>query len=351
MRLLVAGGAGFIGSAFTRRRLQATADEVVVVDKLTYAGSLENLIGLDSDPSARDRFGFVKGDIADHQLMHELVGQSDAVVNFAAESHVDRSILDATAFLRTGVLGVHALLEAVREVTDRRRSSAGSAVRFVQVSTDEVYGPVESGVSYEDDQLHPRSPYSAAKAAGELLVRSYRETYGLDLLITRGANTYGPRQHVEKFIPLFITNAIRDMPLPIYGDGQQRRDWLFVDDHADGIGAVLDEGESGEIYNIGADEERVNRQVAEAILNALGKSHSLITTVADRRGHDRRYAMDTNRIARLGWSARMDFETGIAATVEWYRQNETWWRRLRDADWDAYYERQYGWRLAESAKN
>lgn len=347
MKLLVAGGAGFIGSAFVRRRLASTSDEVLVVDKLTYAGNRANLEGLET--AHNRRFSFVQGDVAEAELMLALSGDADAIVNFAAESHVDRSILDSTAFLRTGVLGVHALLEAVR-LRSAERAEAGRrpSVRFIQVSTDEVYGPLESDVSREDDHLRPRSPYSAAKAAGELLVSAYRETYGLDVVITRGANTYGPRQHLEKFIPLFITNAIDDLPVPLYGDGLQRRDWLYVDDHADAVGVVLDRGASGEIYNIGAYQERVNREVAEAILDQLGKPRSLLQLVPDRPAHDRRYAMDGSRLRNLGWTAIRSFEEGIRDTVEWYNANQDWWRRLRDADWDAYYERQYSWRLARS---
>jgi dTDP-glucose 4,6-dehydratase len=349
MKLLVAGGAGFIGSAFVRRRLAATDDELIVLDKLTYAGSRTNLDGL--EPDGARRLTFVEGDIADADLVLELTDEVDAVVNFAAESHVDRSILDSTAFLRTGVLGVHALLEAVRIRSEQRSQAGQAAVRFLQVSTDEVYGPVESDVSREDDHLRPRSPYSAAKAAGELLVNAYRETFGLDVVITRGANTYGPRQHLEKFIPLFITNAIDDLPVPLYGDGMQRRDWLYVDDHADAVSVVLDRGVSGEIYNITADQERINRDVAEAILDLLGKPPSLLRLVPDRPAHDRRYAMDGSRLRELGWSATRSFDEGIRATVAWYRENEHWWRRLRDGEWDRYYERQYAWRLAGAAKS
>lgn len=351
MRVLVAGGAGFIGSAFVRRRLAGTPDELVVVDKLTYAGSRANLEALEADRRLSRRLRFVEGDICDEPLMRQLIGQVDAVVNFAAESHVDRSILDSTAFLRTGVLGVHALLEATRIVSDERCEAGRAPLRLLQVSTDEVYGPVEIDESREDDHLRPRSPYSAAKAAGELLVGAYRETFGLDVVITRGANTYGPRQHLEKFIALFITNAMDDLPVPLYGDGLQRRDWLYVDDHADAVSLVLDRGVSGEIYNISANQERVNREVAEAILDQLGKPRLLLKLVPDRRAHDRRYAMDGSRLRALGWSASRPFETGIRQTVDWYRDNEDWWRRLRDADWDAYYERQYGWRLATSDKN
>ena len=253
MKLLVTGGAGFIGSAFVHSRLAGTADDITIIDKLTYAGNMANL---DRALDRPDRVQFVQGDIADVQLVEDLTRGCDAIVNFAAESHVDRSILDPTAFLRTGVLGVHSLLEAARREQDRRKP--GTWCRIVQVSTDEVYGSVPVGRSREDDPLRPSSPYSAAKAAGEHLVQAYHETFGLDTVITRGANTYGPRQHPEKLIPLFITNALTDQPLPMYGDGEQRRDWLHVDDHVAGIAMALDRGLPGSVYNIPGDgEERI----------------------------------------------------------------------------------------------
>lgn len=345
MKVLVAGGAGFIGSTFVRRRLAATGDTLVILDKLTYAGRLANLDDLLEGPATKDRVRFVKGGIEDAALVDGLVREVDAVVNFAAESHVDRSILEPAAFLVTGVQGVHSLLEAVRSESERR----GRPVRFLQVSTDEVYGPVPEGLSTEDDPLRPSSPYSAAKAAGELLARAYRETYGLDVVITRGANTYGPRQYPEKLIPLFITNAITDQPLPMYGDGMQRRDWLFVDDHADGVATVLDHGVAGEAYNVsGEGIERPNRAVTEVILAELGKPWSLVRSVPDRPGHDRRYALDGSRLHALGWSPRVGFEDGIRTTVRWYADNEPWWRAARSGDWDAYYARQYAWRLEQS---
>jgi dTDP-glucose 4,6-dehydratase len=344
MRLLVTGGAGFIGSAFVRRRLAATDDRLTVVDKLTYAGDRENLAEVESEPGLAKRFRFVQGDICDASAVGPLVADADAVVNFAAESHVDRSILDPEAFLRTGVIGVHVLLEQVREVAAER------PIRFVQVSTDEVYGSVEQGLSRESDALCPRSPYSAAKAAGELLVQSYRETFGIDAVVTRGANTYGPRQHPEKLVPLFITNAIDDQPLPLYGDGLQRRDWLYVDDHADAVGFVLDRGRAGEAYNVPAGEERTNREVVEALLARLGKPWSLVRSVPDRPGHDRRYAMDGARLAELGWRPRVRFAEGLERTVDWYVSHDEWWRRARSADWADYYERQYGQRLRESVE-
>ena len=348
MRLLVTGGAGFIGSTFVRRRLAATDDTIVVLDKLTYAGNTANLDEVTAAVDTADRFRFVRGDIADPALVGELVKDVDAVVNFAAESHVDRSILEPAAFLTTGVQGVHTLLEAVMAA---QASRGGAPIRFLQVSTDEVYGPVPAGLSVEADALRPSSPYSAAKAAGELLAHAYRETHGLDIVITRGANTYGPHQYPEKLIPLFITNAIMDLPLPMYGDGMQRRDWLHVDDHADGVATVLDRGVAGEAYNVsGEGVERPNRAVTEAVLAELGKPWSLVRTVPDRPGHDRRYALDGSKLRALGWAPRTGFDDGIRQTVRWYRDNEAWWRAGRSGDWDDYYQRQYGWRLERSAQ-
>jgi dTDP-glucose 4,6-dehydratase len=346
MRLLVTGGAGFIGSTFVRRRLSATDDDITVVDKLTYAGNLANLGDLDAAAATRGRFRFVRGDIADVDLVAGLMPDCDAVVNFAAESHVDRSILDPTAFLRTGVVGVHNLLEAARIESERR--APGRGVRVVQVSTDEVYGSVSEGASVESDALDPRSPYSAAKAAGELLARAYHATYGLDVVITRGSNTYGPRQHPEKLVALFITNALADQPLPMYGDGLQRRDWLFVDDHADAVGVALDRGTSGDCFNVPGGDELTNRDVTAAILAQLDKPWSLVRSVPDRPGHDRRYAMDGGRIRAQGWAPRVSFDEGIGRTVRWYVENESWWRSIRDSDWADYYGKQYGWRLERS---
>jgi dTDP-glucose 4,6-dehydratase len=350
MRLLVCGGAGFIGSTFVRRRLRATGDAVIVLDKLTYAGNRANLVDVEAEHGPSERFRFVRGDIADPVVVRELIleGDVDAVVNFAAESHVDRSILDAEAFLRTGVIGVHVLLEAVRALAEQRQADGRRPPRFLQVSTDEVYGSIPEGAAVETDVLAPRSPYSAAKAAGDLLVQSYRETYGLDTVVTRGANTYGPYQYPEKIIPLFVTNALQEQPVPLYGDGLQRRDWLHVDDHADAVGIVLDAGEAGGIYNVPGTGERTNVELTETILRLLGRPRSLIRRVEDRPGHDRRYAMDGGRLAALGWRHRVGFDEGLAATVAWYRDHEAWWRPLLDRDWQAYYDRQYGRRLAES---
>ena len=338
-RLLVTGGAGFIGSCYVRDVLgRRDGTEITVLDKLTYAGNEANLAPVREDPEQAARLRFVKGDIADHDVVMDLVRDADAVLNFAAESHVDRSILDPEAFLMTGVIGVHVLLEACR--------TAAHAPRYLQVSIDEVYGSVPEGHSREGDVLAPRSPYAAAKASGELLVRSYVVTHGVDAVVTRGSNTYGPYHHPEKLIPLFVTNAIDDKPLPLYGDGLQRRDWLYVSDHAAGIDHVLRRGASGETYNVAGGVEMANRDTVALLLKHLGKPWSLVRHVEDRPGHDRRYAMDGSKLAELGWRAETTFEDGLARTIDWFVANEPWWRAARSGDWDAYYERQYGQRLA-----
>jgi len=337
-RLLVTGGAGFIGSCYVRDVLgRRDGTRITVLDKLTYAGNEANLAAVRDDNEMSARLRFVQGDIADADVVVPLVHDVDAVVNFAAESHVDRSILDPEAFLRTGVIGVHVLLEACRTAAQRPR--------YLQVSTDEVYGSVESGMSREDDALAPRSPYAAAKAAGEMLVRSYVVTHDLDAVVTRGSNTYGPYHHPEKLIPLFVTNAIDDLPLPLYGDGLQRRDWLYVADHADAIDHVLRHGAPGETYNIPGGVEMANRDTVALLLERLGKPWSLVRHVEDRPGHDRRYAMDGAKLAALGWRPKTSFEDGLTATIDWFLGNEAWWRAARSGDWDAYYERQYGARL------
>jgi dTDP-glucose 4,6-dehydratase len=338
--LLVTGGAGFIGSAYVREVLaRRDGTRITVLDKLTYAGNEANLEAVLDDPEQAARLRFVRGDIADPGVVGALVGEADAVINFAAETHVDRSILEPQAFLVTNVIGVHTLLEAVR-AQDR-------PVRFVQVSTDEVYGSIAEGHACEDDPLRPRSPYAASKAAGEQLARSYHVTYGTDAVVTRGSNTYGPYHHPEKLIPLFITNALDDRQLPMYGDGLQRRDWLFVTDHAAAIDFVLRHGEAGETYNVAGGTELTNRDTVARLLAIMDKPWSLVRQVEDRPGHDRRYAMDGSKLAALGWSPRMSFDDGIASTVAWYRDHEAWWRAARDDDWDAYYERQYGHRLRD----
>ena len=340
-RLLVTGGAGFIGSAFVRDVLaRRDGTHITVLDKLTYAGNRANLASVEADPEQAGRLRFVEGDIADPAVARDLIATVDAVVNFAAETHVDRSILDPEAFLRTGVIGVHVLLEAIR--------AADRPIRLVQVSTDEVYGSVEEGYATEDAPLAPRSPYSAAKAAGEVLAHSYFVTYGTDVVVTRGSNTYGPFHHPEKLIPLFITNALDDKPLPMYGDGMQRRDWLYVSDHAGAVEHVLRHGASGEVYNVPGEAELPNRDVIAKLLERLGKPWSLVRTVEDRPGHDRRYAMDGSKLRALGWRNRTSFDEGLARTVDWFRDNESWWRAIKSGDWDAYYDRQYAARLAGS---
>ena len=345
MRLLVTGGAGFIGSTFVARRLAGSGDSIVVLDKLTYAGLRENLAHLEADATLGSRLRFVHGDICDASLVGPLVADADAVVNFAAETHVDRSIAAADEFLQTGVIGLHVLLAAAR---DAAASRSGGGPRFVQVSTDEVYGSIDVGAADEAAPLAPRSPYAAAKAAGDLLCRAFHVTHGLDVVVSRGANTYGPRQHPEKLVPLFITSALDDAPLPLYGDGLQRRDWLYVDDHADAIGLLLDRGESGAFYNVPGGQERTNREVALKILAATGKPRDLLRTVEDRPGHDRRYAMTGGRLAALGWRPAVGFDDGIRQTVAWYTANRAWWLHARGPGWADYYERQYGRRLAGS---
>jgi dTDP-glucose 4,6-dehydratase len=337
VKILVTGGAGFIGSTYVRRVLaDHPDDEVTTLDLLTYAGNLANLDGVLGDP----RHHFVRGDIADADRVEALVANCDAVVNFAAETHVDRSLLDPAAFARTNVTGVLTLLDAVRR----------HGKRLVQVSTDEVYGDVEPGrYAVETDPLLPRSPYAAAKAGGELMGRAYHVSYGTDVVTTRGCNTLGPRQYPEKLVPLFVTNALQDQPLPVYGDGMQVRDWLHADDHAAAIDLALRRGAPGAVYNVGAGNERANLEVARAILRRLGKPASLIAHVPDRPGHDRRYALDWGKVRReLGWEPRYGFETALADTVDWYARHPNWWRAIRDDanGFGDYYERQYGWRLA-----
>jgi dTDP-glucose 4,6-dehydratase len=328
MRVLVTGGAGFIGSHFARR-VVARGDEVVVLDKLTYAGNVANLAGVDH--------AFVHGDIAEPADVEQaLAGGVDAIVNFAAETHVDRSILGPHEFIRTDVLGTLVLLEAARE----RR------LRLVHVSTDEVYGDLEAGgSSREDDALRPSSPYSASKAGGDLQVLAHVRTYGTNASLTRGSNTYGPNQYPEKLIPLFVTNALDGLPLPMYGDGRQVRDWLHVDDHCAGIDLVLRDGAAGEVYNVGGGEELENREVTRLILELTGADPSLVRRVDDRPGHDRRYSLDTAKLRALGWRPERSFADGLAETVDWYRESRDWWEPLKSGEYRAFYEQQYARRL------
>ena len=329
MKLLVTGGAGFIGSNFIRHVLGAHPDDAVVnLDKLTYAGNPANLADLADDP----RYAFVKGDICDGALVREVARGVDAIVNFAAESHVDRSILDPDAFLRTGVQGVYTLLEAVREL---------KIPRLLHVSTDEVYGSIAEGSAAEDAPLKPTSPYSSAKASGDLLALAYVHTHGTPVVITRSSNNFGPYQYPEKVIPLFVTNALDGEPLPLYGDGKNVRDWLYVLDNCEAIDLVLRRGRDGEVYNIGGGHEVENVAITRDILRLTRRPETLIRPVKDRAGHDRRYSVDCAKVRTLGWTPRHAFADALAATVAWYAAHEAWWRPLKSGEFRAYYERQY----------
>jgi dTDP-glucose 4,6-dehydratase len=329
LRIVVTGGAGFIGSNYVRFVLHRHQDvEVVVLDKLTYAGNLENLADVANDA----RYSFVHGDICDPAVVASTLDGADAVVNFAAETHVDRSITGPQDFIRTDVLGTHTLLEAVRAL---------GVERYLQISTDEVYGSIDEGSFTEESQLHPSSPYSASKAGGDLLVLSYVTTYGTPALITRSSNNYGAHQYPEKIIPLFITNALDGQPLPVYGDGLNVRDWLYVDDNCAGIDLALREGEPGQVYNIGGGHEVDNLTLTRRILELLDADPGLIRYVTDRPGHDRRYSIDCAKLRALGWAPATGFEEGLARTVAWYRDNEQWWRPLKSGEWREYYRTQY----------
>ncbi|WP_334072090.1 MULTISPECIES: dTDP-glucose 4,6-dehydratase [Paenibacillus] len=340
MKLLVTGGAGFIGSNFVLYMLQKYPEyQIINVDALTYAGNLENLKSVENNPN----HVFVKADITDAEKMNELIGQGvDVVINFAAESHVDRSILEPDIFVKTNVLGTQVLLEAARK---------HNITKFVQVSTDEVYGTLgETGLFTEETPLAPNSPYSASKAGGDLLVRAYHETFGLPVNITRCSNNYGPYQFPEKLIPLMISKALNNEALPVYGDGLNIRDWLYVEDHCSAIDLVIHQGRNGEVYNIGGNNERTNLQIVKTILQQLGKPESLITHVQDRPGHDRRYGIDpTKTMNELGWKPKHSFETGIKETISWYLDNKEWWTRIQSGAYQEYYARQYGERLGDQA--
>ncbi len=330
--LLITGGAGFIGSNFVHHILDKYADcKVVVYDKLTYAGNLDNLRDVADDP----RYRFVRGDICDMEHLDQVVREHaiDNIVNFAAETHVDRSILEPGSFIQTDVYGTHVLLEAVRKF---------GLERIVHISTDEVYGSVLEGSSVETDRLLPNSPYSASKAGADLMCRAYHVTYGVPVVITRGSNNFGPHQYPEKVIPLFITNALDDKPLPLYGDGLNVRDWLYVLDHCEAIDLMLHEGQDGENYNVGGDNELTNLRLTEMILELTGKPKSLVEFVEDRPGHDRRYSLDSTKIRELGWRPRHDFADALEWTVRWYRENRWWWEKIKSGDYTGYYEQQYG---------
>ena len=333
-RLLVTGGAGFIGSNFVRRTLARRPYEIVVLDKLTYAGNLANLAPVEDDP----RMTFVQGDIANPDTVREAMRGCDGVLNFAAESHVDRSIIDGNNFITTEVQGTFTLLEAARDL---------GVQCYLQVSTDEVYGHIAAGACGEDHPFHTRSPYSASKAGAEHMVTAFHVTYGLPTVTTRGSNTYGPYQYPEKLLPVAITNALDDRPIPVYGDGLQVRDWLHVDDHCDGIDLALHEGAAGMAYNVGAEHEgrghgRTNLDVLRALLEILGKPQELLQFVGDRPGHDRRYALDCARLHALGWQTEMPFAVGLERVARWYADNRAWWEPLKhDAGYVAYYARNY----------
>ena len=337
VNVLVTGGAGFIGSNFVRYALAGHSDwRVTTLDKLTYAGRLENLKGVMDHP----RHTFVKGDVADRAVAGPLVKESNLVIHFAAETHVDRSILDAGEFITTDVYGTFVLLEAARQ--------APALHRFVQISTDEVYGSVPEGSSREGDELRPRNPYSASKAGADRLAYSYWATYEVPVVITRASNNYGPNQFPEKVIPLFITNLIDDIPVPLYGDGLNERDWLHVLDHCRALDVVIAKGASGEVYNVGGGNHVRNIDLTRRLLALVGKPDSLVRRVPDRPGHDRRYSLDTTKLQELGWQPQVPFEQGLADTVKWYRENEWWWRPIKEQDpaFKAFYQSQYGGRPA-----
>lgn len=337
MRLLVTGGAGFVGSAFVRLALHRWPEaSLVVLDKLTYAGNPANLDSVRSEP----RFRFIQGDIAETGDVAQAIEGITHVLNFAAETHVDRSILDAAPFVRTHIEGTRVLLEAARSV---------GVERFLQVSTDEVYGPIEPPHRTDEAApLRPRSPYAATKAGGDLLVSAYHATHGLPTLITRGANTYGPRQYPEKLVSLLTTNALDGLPMPVYGDGRQMRDWIHVHDHAAAVAAALERGTPGQTYNIAAEQERLNVEVVKRIVALTGAAPSLVRHVADRPGHDRRYALDATKMRALGWKPEVSLEEGLRETVRWYAENRAWWEPLKDAEYETYYQAQYRDRLRQA---
>ncbi len=335
LKLLVTGGAGFIGSNFVQYALREHSEwNITNLDKLTYAGNLENLKDIEANP----QYSFVKGDISDRVLIDDLLRQGfDMIVNFAAESHVDRSIMDSSPFIKTNIEGTQVLLDAARE---------HGVGRFLQVSTDEVYGSLgTTGKFTEETPIEPNSPYSASKAASDLLCRAYHHTHGLPVMITRCSNNYGPFQFPEKLVPLLITNALENREIPVYGDGLNVRDWIHTEDHCRALVSVIQKGKPGGVYNVGADNEKTNLELVKSILDIMGKPHSLIQFVTDRPGHDRRYAVDNSKIeSETGWKPGISFEEGLRQTVQWYIQNESWWRRIKSGEYADYYQRMYSQR-------
>ncbi len=327
MKVLITGGCGFIGSEVLRVALEH-GHEVVNLDKLTYAGNTANVAELMNDP----RYSFIHGDIADPEIARRAVQGCEVVINLAAESHVDRSLHNPTEFIETDVVGTATLIMAARDAGVRR---------FVQVSTDEVYGSIPTGAFRETDPIRPSSPYSASKAGGDLQALAIHHTFGYDVVITRGSNTYGPRQYPEKLIPLFVTNALDGLPLPVYGDGQQIRDWIHVRDHAEGIWFAMESGEAGEVYNVGGGNEWPNLDITGRILAHTGASDDLITYVEDRPGHDRRYALDTSKLRAMGWAPTVDFDEGLEATVAWYRDSRPWWEPIKSGEYAEWYAKNY----------
>ena len=329
MKILITGGAGFMGSNAVRFFLKNYPDvQIVNLDKLTYAGNLENLKDVENNP----RYKFVKGDIADEKLVDEVVKDVDVIINYAAETHVDRSILDPKAFITTDVLGTYALLEAAKKYNIKK---------YIQISTDEVFGSIQDGKFREDSPFEPNSPYAASKAGGDHLCRAYYKTYGVPVIVTHSCNFFGPYQYPEKLIPLFITNLLENKKVPVYGDGQQIREWIFTEDHCRAIDAILHKGEIGEVYNIGTGNEIPNIEITKILLKELGQDESSIDYVKDRPGHDRRYAIDSTKLRKLGWKPDVNFEQGIKQTVDWYKQNEQWWKRIKSGEYLEYYKKQY----------
>lgn len=332
MKLLVTGGAGFMGSNFIHYIFKKYPDyEIINLDKLTYAGNLKNLSDIENDP----RYKFVKGDIADPNIVRELVSQVNAVINYAAETHVDRSILSPREFAETDVIGTLTILNAIRE--------NGNNVKLIQISTDEVFGSIDSGKFSEESPFEPNSPYAASKAGGDLMCRAFWATYSTPVIVTHSCNFYGPNHYPEKLIPLAITNLLEGKKVPIYGDGKQIREWIYTEDHCSAVDTILHKGVEGEIYNIGTERELMNLDTIKTILNALNMDESYMEFVKDRPAHDRRYSLDTSKLrTELGWSPKVELEDGIKRTVEWFKNNESWWKEIKSGEYQRYYEKQYG---------